>query len=351
MTPEQKGRLFESFAQADASTTRRFGGTGLGLAISRSFCRMMGGDITVESEYGKGSTFTIRIPASVKEQPKALPAPPAVVAQPVTESSRGTVLVIDDDPQVHDLVRRYLTKEGFSVASALSGEDGLKLAAEVHPVAITLDVMLPSIDGWSVIASLKADPALAAIPVIFLTMVDQKVLGYSLGAADFLVKPVDRALLSKTIARHCLAGTKKSALVVEDDPATRDLMRRGLESEGWKVSEGRNGVEGLACVEKEKPGLILLDLMMPVMDGFEFLEHLRAREEWQSIPVLVCTAKDLDGNDRERLAGAVTQVIQKDAPPTGIPGSGTLQSGRAGRADSGIAHHPRAHTPVSEPRQ
>jgi signal transduction histidine kinase/DNA-binding response OmpR family regulator len=311
MTPEQKGRLFQSFSQADASTTRRFGGTGLGLAISRSFCRMMGGDITVESEYGKGSTFTIRIPASVKEEPKA--PPPAVSAQPETESSRGTVLVIDDDPQVHDLVRRYLTKEGFSVASALSGEEGLKLAAEVHPVAITLDVMLPSIDGWSVITSLKADPALASIPVIFLTMVDQKVLGYSLGAADFLVKPVDRALLLRTIARHCLEGTKKSALVVEDDPATRELMRRSLESEGWKVSEAANGVEGLTCVEKEKPGFILLDLMMPVMDGFEFLERLRAREEWQSIPVLVCTAKDLDNQDRERLAGAVTQVIQKDS--------------------------------------
>ncbi len=313
MTPEQKGRLFQSFSQADVSTTRRFGGTGLGLAISRSFCRMMGGDITVESEYGKGSTFTIRIPASVKEEPKLpQPAPPPVSEQPQMEPARGTVLVIDDDPQVHDLVRRYLTKEGFSVASALSGEEGLKLAAEVHPVAITLDVMLPRIDGWSVITSLKADPALASIPVIFLTMVDQKVLGYSLGAADFLVKPVDRAVLARTIARHCLPGAVKSALVVEDDPATRDLLRRGLESEGWKVSEGANGVEGLACVEKEKPGLILLDLMMPVMDGFEFLEHLRTREEWRSIPVLVCTAKDLDNKDRERLAGAVTQVIQKD---------------------------------------
>jgi len=266
----------------------------------------MGGDITVESEYGKGSTFTIRIPASVKEAPKA--PPPAD-----TSSARGTVLVIDDDPQVHDLVSRYLTKEGFCVASALNGEDGLRLAAQVHPVAITLDVMLPRIDGWSVITSLKADPALAAIPVIFLTMLDQKVLGYSLGAADFLVKPVDRAVLLRTIARHCLEGSKKSALVVEDDPATRDLMRRSLESEGWKVSEGTNGVEGLACVEKEKPGFILLDLMMPVMDGFEFLERLRAREEWRSIPVLVCTAKDLNNQDRERLAGAVTQVIQKDS--------------------------------------
>ncbi|HXJ43505.1 MAG TPA: response regulator, partial [Bryobacteraceae bacterium] len=311
MTPEQRTRLFESFAQADASTTRRFGGTGLGLAISRRFCRMMGGDITVESEYGRGSTFTIRIPAMVKEvveETKAsAPAPVAAV-----ESTRGTVLVIDDDPQVHDLVHRYLTREGFNVASALSGEEGLKLAAEIHPVAITLDVVLPSVDGWSVIASLKADPALASIPVIFLTMLDQKVLGFSLGAADFLVKPVDRAVLLSAITRHSLSGTTKSALIVEDDPATRNLMRRTLESDGWKVSEASNGVEGLASVENDKPGLILLDLMMPVMDGFEFLELLRAREEWQSIPVLVCTAKDLDNEDRERFAGAVTQVIQKD---------------------------------------
>ena len=171
MTPEQKARLFESFSQADASTTRRFGGTGLGLAISRRFCRMMGGDITVESEYGKGSTFTIRIPATVKEEAKT--SVPASL-QPQAESSRGTVLVIDDDPQVHDLVRRYLSKEGFSVVSALSGEEGLKLAAEIHPIAITLDVVLPSLDGWSVIAALKANPELASIPVIFLTMLDQK---------------------------------------------------------------------------------------------------------------------------------------------------------------------------------
>jgi CheY-like chemotaxis protein len=281
---------------------------------------MMGGDITVESEYGKGSTFTIRIPATVKAtEETALPA--LAPTQPLAESSRGTVLVIDDDPQVHDLVRRYLTREGFSVASALTGEEGLKLAAELHPVAITLDVVLPSLDGWSVIAALKADPALASIPVIFLTMLDQKILGYSLGAADFLVKPVDRALLSRTITRHCLTGTKKSALVVEDDTATRDLMRRTLESEGWKVSEACNGAEGLARVEEEKPGLILLDLMMPVMDGFEFLKHLRARVEWQSIPVLVCTAKDLGNEDRDRLAGAVTQVIQKNGSELGLLGA------------------------------
>jgi signal transduction histidine kinase/DNA-binding response OmpR family regulator len=318
MTPEQKARLFEAFSQADASTTRRFGGTGLGLAISRRFCRMMGGDITVTSEYGKGSRFTIRIPAYVKEEakpaaPVAIPAEP----QPQSQSSRGTVLVIDDDPQVHDLVRRYLTREGFSVASALSGEEGLKMAAQLHPVAITLDVILPRLDGWSVIAALKADPKLASIPVIFLTMVDQKLLGYSLGAADFLVKPVDRGQLSRAIARHSISGTAKSALVVEDDHATRELIRRSLEAEGWKTSEASNGVEALASLEKSKPGLILLDLMMPVMDGFEFLKHLRGREEWQAIPVLVCTAKDLTAQDRERLAGATTRVIQKNGRELG----------------------------------
>ncbi len=314
LTPQQMSRLFESFSQADASTTRRFGGTGLGLVISRSFCRMMGGDVTVESEFGKGSTFTVRIPACVAEAPKAVATKP-LEPQPQEKPLRGTVLAIDDDPQVQDLVRRYLSKEGYNVVSALNGEDGLKLAAEVHPVAITLDVLLPRIDGWGVIASLKADPQLAGIPVIFLTMLDQKVLGYSLGAAGFLVKPIDRALLLKTLERHSLPGGSKYALVVEDDPAARDLMRRSLEAGGWKVFEGANGMEGLACVEKEKPGLILLDLMMPVMDGFEFLERLRAREEWQSIPVLVCTAKDLSEKDRERLAGAVSQVIRKDGRP------------------------------------
>jgi signal transduction histidine kinase/CheY-like chemotaxis protein len=300
MTKEQMGRLFEAFSQADASTTRKFGGTGLGLAISRSFCRMMGGDITVESEYGKGSAFTILVPAVVAERTER--------AASATAAAKGAVLVIDDDPQVREMVSWHLTRDGYEVVLAATGEEGLALAAKSRPVAITLDILLPQMDGWAVLTALKADPELADIPVIFLTMVDERNLGYAHGAADFLVKPVQKDVLLRTVARHAGPGP---ILIVEDDEPTRELVRSMLQTAGMRTIEAENGQAAIECLERELPALLVLDLMMPVMDGFAVIEHMRAHPDWSAIPVIVCTAKDLTDDDRQRLTGGVVQIIGK----------------------------------------
>jgi signal transduction histidine kinase/DNA-binding response OmpR family regulator len=320
MTEEQIGRLFAEFTQADSSTTRRFGGTGLGLAISRRFCRMMGGEITVKSEMGVGTEFTMSVPAVVQSattgeltEQAASAATPSPEGQPA--GTAGTVLIIDDDPNARELLQRYLMREGYRVVAAPDGSEGLRLAAEVKPDVITLDVMMPRIDGWSVISSLKADPALADIPVILVTMLDEPNLGFAMGASDYLTKPIDRDKLSEIFSKYRQQTTSRAILLVEDDGATRELMRRLLEQEGWDVTEAENGRVGLECVEEESPGLIFLDLMMPEMDGFEFLEALRKRPEWRSIPVIVVTAMDMTPEDRERLSRDVERILQKGSNP------------------------------------
>jgi|GEM_PF-303391 len=319
MSPDQIDKLFEAFVQADASTTRKYGGTGLGLAITRRFCQMMGGDIAVQSVAGQGSTFTIWLPAEVAESKPEVTGP----LFPTDEFNRGlsrskpveatTILVVDDDPAVHDLMRRFLSKEGFWVETASSGEAGLALARRLKPAAITLDVMMPGMDGWAVLTTLKADPELAHIPVIMLTMVDDKNFGYALGAAEYLTKPIDRGRLSALLSKYRCEAPRCSVLLVEDDVTTREMMRRMLEKEGWTVAEAENGREGLARMAESRPELILLDLMMPEMDGFEFLTELRQNTAWRTIPVVVVTAMDLTPEDRQRLNGSVTQILQKGA--------------------------------------
>jgi signal transduction histidine kinase/CheY-like chemotaxis protein/nitrate/nitrite-specific signal transduction histidine kinase len=312
MTPEQIARLFQDFTQADASTTRKYGGTGLGLAISRRFCRMMGGDITVESEPGRGSTFTIRLPAVPGTVgPVRDPQEPAPVSRPRPAGDEGnSVLVIDDDPTVLELMTRYLEREGFTVLTAGNGIDGLARAREIHPAAITLDVMMPDLDGWTVLAALKGDPALADIPVILVTIVDEKQRGYALGVTEYMVKPIDRERLTALLREVC-AGAPGQLLLVEDDEDTRSVLRHALEGDGWKITEAGNGRAALASLAQARADAIVLDLMMPEMDGFEFLAELRRHPEWRAIPVLVVTALDLSEDDRRRLNGAVERVIQK----------------------------------------
>ena len=304
MSEEQLNRLFEAFSQADASTTRKYGGTGLGLAISRHFCRLMGGDISVVSQPGRGSTFSAVLPAEMATPPQAEPA----TAPPLA----GAVLVIDDDPAARELLERSLAKQRLSVASAASGEEGLALARQLRPRAIVLDVLMPSMDGWAVLAALKADPDLAATPVIMLTMVDDRDLGFALGATDYLTKPIDHSRLAAILRRH-LGDERPAVLIVEDDATTRDMLRRSLEREGCAVLEADNGRRGLERLQEQRPGLILLDLMMPEMDGFEFVATLRQRAEWRTIPVVVVTAKDLSQAERQRLQGNVERIITKGA--------------------------------------
>jgi signal transduction histidine kinase/CheY-like chemotaxis protein len=314
MTPEQMGRLFQEFVQADASTTRKYGGTGLGLAISRRFCQTMGGDITVASEAGRGSTFTIRLPAEVlgaQPIPIARPDPPSRTSALTIASP--DVLVVDDDPTVREMTARFLKREGFSVVTADGGREGLRLTRELHPAAVTLDVMMPDIDGWTVLAAIKGDPALADIPVILMTILDEKNRGYSLGAADYLVKPVDRERLG-AVLRSIVGHGGHRVLVVDDDDILRRSVLQALEKEGWKVSEADNGRVGLKRLGQSLPDVIVLDLMMPEMDGFEFLDELRRHAEWREIPVLVVTAKDLTEEDHRRFNGEVERILQKDAP-------------------------------------
>jgi PAS domain S-box-containing protein len=312
--------VFKEFSQADDSTTRDYGGTGLGLAISRRFCELLGGDLSVHSELGKGSTFTIRIPAILPGTESQIS--PAEAPQESSDTdvpsigevaSGSTILVIDDDPEACEIIERFLLKDGFNVVTATSGEQGLKLAHEIHPAAITLDVMMPGMDGWAVLRALKAGSELHNIPVIMLSMIDDRTRGYSLGAVDYLTKPVDRELLHKTLSRYYCTDGNCPVLLVEDDVEARSIMARTLEKCGWKVSEANNGQEALDIMEDIQPQLILLDLMMPVMDGFGFLAEMRARPEWQNIPVIVITAKDLTSEDRDRLSGCVEEVMEKKA--------------------------------------
>jgi CheY-like chemotaxis protein len=300
--------------QADASTSRKFGGTGLGLAISRKFCQLMGGDIAVQSEHGKGSTFTVTLPAEVEE---AVVEPASATLSPARHSplatGHSTVLVIDDDPAVHDLMRRSLEKDGFRVEVAADGKRGLELAKQLKPAVITLDVMMPHQDGWSVLTVLKADPATADIPVIMMTIVDDKQMGFALGAADYFTKPIDFQRLHTVLEKYRKRTDQQAVLVIEDDASAREMLRRSLEKDGWQVAEAQNGKVGLAKLDDHSPALILLDLMMPEMDGFEFMDALRRRKDIPRIPVIVITAKDLTEEDHRRLNGGVERIIQKGA--------------------------------------
>jgi CheY-like chemotaxis protein len=312
MNTEQMGRLFQEFSQADSSTTRKYGGTGLGLAISRHFCRMMGGDITVDSNPGEGSTFTIRLPRIVETEQMRMMAEPESgrthSGAAATQAPR--ILVVDDDPTVRELVARHLERAGFAVTTAKGGQDGLRLARELRPAAVTLDIMMPDIDGWTVLAAMKGDPALSHIPVVLMTIVEEKNRGYALGAADYLVKPVDRGKLVEAL-RHICGSSAGRILLIDDDDIVRRGVRLALEPIGWHVTEAENGRIALDALATSRPDVVILDLMMPRMNGFEFLDEMRARAEWRDIPVVVITAKDLTEADRNRLNGGVEHIIQK----------------------------------------
>jgi signal transduction histidine kinase/CheY-like chemotaxis protein len=299
LTPEQLTRLFQEFSQAESDTARRYGGTGLGLALSRRLCRLMGGDISVSSEPGRGSTFTVRLPADLEGRREV---------SDETTGHAGTVLVIDDEAVVRDLMQRFLSKEGFRVLTAANGEEGVRLAREQRPDAITLDVMMPGMDGWTVLSTLMASRDLSEIPVIMLTIVDDKKTGYALGASEYLTKPIDRERLIAVLTKY---RRDLPVLVVDDDEAVRLLLRRILEAEGYGVIEADNGRSALEVMGERLPGAILLDLMMPQMDGFEFLSALHEREAWRQIPVVIITAKDLTAEDHERLNGSVVRILQK----------------------------------------
>jgi CheY-like chemotaxis protein len=283
--------------------------------LSRNLCRAMGGDISVTSVENQGSVFTARLPARLAEvnPPPSRNGPagtPQPTPQPMAGASTTQVLAIDDDPAVLELIQRFLGKAGFTVHTAASGEEGLRLAKQLRPSAITLDTVMPGIDGWAVLAALKTDAVTAHIPVIMATMIDDRSRGFALGATDYVTKPIDWDRLRAILSQHCPApcGT---VLVVDDDPGAREVLRRLLGGAGWEVIEAENGRQALERLKQCRPAVILLDLMMPEMDGFEFVHELRQDEGSRGVPVVVLTAKEVTAEDRKRLNGGVVKVLQK----------------------------------------
>src|SRR5215217_1608552 len=306
MTAEQMAKLYSAFSQADASTTRNYGGTGLGLAITKHFCLMLGGDVLVRSELGEGSTFVVTLPAVYPVADETRPPERA-------EGTAGTVLVIDDERATHNLLERELGARGYRVVHAAGGREGLRLARERRPDVIMLDVIMPELDGWAVLRELKADPELRDVPVILVTILGDREMGYTLGAADYLTKTIDTDTLLRALDRFMPAGRRAEVLIVDDDPVARDVLRRTLVKGGWAVAEAGDGREALGRLEHAAPAIVLLDLMMPGVDGFEVLEAMRHEEAWRDIPVIVITAKDLDREELARLNGRAERVFQKGA--------------------------------------
>ena len=300
LTVEQLAKIFDPFTQADSSTSKNFGGTGLGLSISREFCRMMGGDLVAESVIGEGSTFIMSVlrDGSDLTQKEEI----ARAAVDVSEDA-PLVLVIDDDPNVRELLHRNFASAGLKTIEAENGEVGLKMALEHSPSVITLDVMMPRSDGWSVLEALKSNPSTATIPVVMVTIVENKQLGISLGASEYMTKPIKREKLVDVVRSLIGSADDPAILVIEDDDDTRSLLCRTLVNHGFKVQEAENGRVALEKLRKFKPSLLLLDLMMPEMDGFEFAEEFRRNEEWRDTPIIVVTAKTLTEEDRNRLEG------------------------------------------------
>jgi signal transduction histidine kinase/CheY-like chemotaxis protein/HAMP domain-containing protein len=308
MSEEQLGRLFQAFSQAETTTSQKYGGTGLGLVITRNFCQLLGGDVTVVSKPGEGSTFTITLPDRPATQPhfRSIDAPQ--IAGEVENAT--TVLVVDDDPAARDLLTANLKGAGYRLVQAASGTEALNLARTVRPDAITLDVLMPKPDGWDVLKALKADAQLRDIPVIMVTVLSERGIGLSLGAVEVLTKPVDRAQLSALM--HSLLRREGAVLLVEDDAGARELICQSINKMGLAVAEAVNGRQALTWLGAHPPpAMILLDLVMPEMDGFEVLDALAARADWRDIPVIVITAKQLTAAERERLLRQAQKIIAK----------------------------------------
>jgi len=305
---DKQDKIFEEFTQVDASTTRQYGGTGLGLAITRRFVQMHGGKVWVESELGKGSTFYFTLPRTQPAAPEVTPV----------EAGKRLLLAVDDDPGVITLYKRYLEKQGYQVVGVTDSRQAIEQARRLKPDVITVDVLMPNKDGWSVIQELRETPETRNIPVVVCSIISDQGKGFSLGAADYLVKPITEDDLVLALKR--LDGQKQaSVLVIDDTPEDVRLIRRILEApraEGdsrpvYTVSEAHTGAEGIAAVHQQRPHLIILDLMMPEVDGLAVLESLKADPATRGIPIIVVTAKDLTDQDHQRLNGNIQALLSK----------------------------------------
>jgi PAS domain S-box-containing protein len=328
ISAEALPNIFKEFEQADTTITRKYGGTGLGLTISRNLARMLGGDLTVESEPGKGSMFTLVIPVQYQRgEPRPAPAqeapsnqaqsrPPAsaeAMRQGGMEVSRKRILVIDDDPDAVYLLQEAMDKKEFEIRGARNGLAGLRMALETRPDAILLDILMPGADGWQVLHDLKKNPATANIPVILHTIVDNKALGFQLGAAAYLIKPLDPEAVREALERVIAPGGQypRRVLVVDDDPNVADMLRQFLPETEFRLEAEPDGEAGLRAIVAQRPDILLLDLMMPRLDGFEVIERLRVNPEMRTLPIIVISAKDLTAEESVRLQTAVSVVMKK----------------------------------------
>jgi GAF domain-containing protein len=326
ISAEALPHIFKEFQQADNTTTRQYGGTGLGLSISRNLAHLLGGDITVESELGKGSTFTLVIPMQYRSRAihpsdetirLSLDRAAASVQVPAMHSKPGPVkkrvLVIDDDPDAVYLLQENLNPQEFELLDTRNGQDGLRAAREQNPHAILLDIIMPGTDGWQVLHDLKADPATSNIPVVLLTIVDNKALGFQLGAAAYLLKPLDEVEVRETLHRVIGAGQQspKNVLVVDDDPNVVDMLRQSLPASDFSLDSALDGESGLRAIEAKRPDIVLLDLIMPRLDGFEVIRRLRENPQMHDLPIIVISARELTVAESDGLKKTVSLVMRK----------------------------------------
>jgi signal transduction histidine kinase/DNA-binding response OmpR family regulator len=312
IAPDDQARIFEEFQQIAQPDAQKREGTGLGLALTRKFVELHGGRIWVESELGAGSTFTFRLPV---RRPAGTEAPAPARVPEVAPVAGATILLVEDDQAAIDLLTIYITGAGFKVAVARDGEEGLAMARRLHPAGITLDISLPRLDGWDFLTEIKGDSSTADIPVIVVSMLDERGKGFALGAADYLVKPVKRDELLTTLRRFTADGQSTSApfkvLVIDDDPLALELIEAILRPQGFTVLRAAGGEEGMMKAQSEQPALIILDLLMPEMDGFTVAERLRSNPATGEIPIVVLTSKSISQEDKERLNSHISHLARK----------------------------------------
>jgi signal transduction histidine kinase/DNA-binding response OmpR family regulator/putative methionine-R-sulfoxide reductase with GAF domain len=312
ISPEALDRIFEQFQQADTSTTREYGGTGLGLSISRSLAQLLGGDLKANSQEGVSTTFTLTIPlVHSAKKPQPVDTTSRDAAARTAQACNDLVLVIDDHPEAIELIREILTDAGYRVIGVQNGMQGLKLAHEIQPLAITLDIMMPNKDGWQVLHDLKTDPLTSGIPVIMVTIVDKKVMGYQLGADDYLVKPLSADDLLASLSRLTSKKTQSRVLVVDDDPSVIDMIRQLLEDSPYQVEAAADGIQALSAIQAAPPDIILLDLLMPNLDGFGVIDKLRQQPDTRRIPIIILTAKSLSNQETAALNENIYTILQK----------------------------------------
>ena len=314
ISPADLGRLFTEFQQLDAGHGRQQEGTGLGLALTKRFAMLHGGEVNVESVPGEGSTFILRLPVEAKVSER--PASELLLTSP-SDPSLPLILVVEDNAEASEILTRHLEAGGFRMAIARTGNEALAMARELKPVAITLDILLPEIDGWEVLKRLKADEFTWNIPVVVISVIDNPALGLALGAKDYFVKPVDRGALLSRLNQYAFGAKNQhgetSVLVVDDEPANLDLLQALLEPEGFKVLKASGGRQGIDVARAKLPELILLDLMMPGVTGFDVVEALRTDATTRSIPIMVLTAKELTTEDKAALNGHVAAIFERNS--------------------------------------